>query len=126
MKRKSLDKKKLRHSFKYALKGIKTSLEEEQNMLIHFTFAILVIILGFILKISFIEWIVCLLLIGLVITLELINTAIENTCDAITLKKNKYIKKAKDTSAAAVFVMAIISAIIGLIIFIPKLLEVVK
>ena len=125
MKPKSLDKKKLRHSFKYAFSGIKLCLDNEQNMLIHFTMATLVIICGFIFKISKIEWIICLLLIGIVLMMELLNTAIENVCDLVTKEENKYIKVAKDTAAGSVLIISIVSAIIGLIIFIPKLMEVV-
>lgn len=126
MKQKSLDKKKLRNSFKYAFSGIKLCIKDEQNMLIHFTVATLVIICGFIFKISKIEWIICLMLIGIVMMMELLNTAIENVCDAVTDKENKYIKIAKDTAAGAVLVISIISAIIGLMIFIPRLMEVIK
>lgn len=126
MKQKSLDKKKLRNSFKYAFSGIKLCINDEQNMLIHFTMATLVIICGFIFKISKIEWIICLMLIGIVMMMELLNTAIENVCDAVTDKENKYIKIAKDTAAGAVLVISIISAIIGLMIFIPRLMEVIK
>lgn len=126
MKQKSLDKKKLRNSFKYAFSGIKLCIKDEQNMLIHFTVAILVIVAGFLFRINYLEWIVCLLLIGMVLMMELLNTAIENTCDAVTDKDNKYIKIAKDTAAGAVLIIAIISAIIGLIIFVPKIMEVLK
>ena len=109
MKPKSIDKKKLRHSFKYAFNGIKSCIKDEQNMLIHFTVAILVIIAGIILKINKIEWIICLLLIGIVMMMELLNTAIENVCDAVTDKENHYIKIAKDTAAGAVLIVAIVS-----------------
>lgn len=126
MKQKSLDNKRLRNSFKYALRGIKSCVLDEQNMLIHFTVAFLVITAGFIFRISYMEWIICLLLIGMVLMMELLNTAIENTCDAVTDKNNKYIKVAKDTAAGAVLVIAIISAIIGLLIFVPKIMEVLK
>ncbi len=126
MKPKSLDKKKLRNSFKYAFSGIKLCIKDEQNMLIHLTMAILVIICGFIFEISKFEWIICLLLIGIVMMMELLNTAIENVCDAVTDKENKYIKVAKDTAAGAVLVIAIVSAIIGLLIFIPRIMEVIQ
>ena len=126
MKPKSIDKKKLRNSFKYAFSGIKLCIKDEQNMLIHFTMATLVIISGFILKISKIEWIICLILIGIVMMMELLNTAIENVCDAVTDKENKYIKIAKDTAAGSVLIISIVSAIIGLMIFIPRFMEVIK
>ena len=81
---------------------------------------LLVIIMGIILRISKIEWIICIILFGFVISLELVNTAIENVVDLVTMEKNPKAKIAKDVSAAAVLIAAITSAIIGLIIFIPK------
>lgn len=114
--------KKFLRSFKYALEGIFTGLKEEQNMKIHIAIMILVIIFGILLKISKIEWIICIALFGLVISMELINTAIENTVDLITKEKNEQAKIAKDVAAGAVLVSAIASAIIGLIIFVPKVI----
>lgn len=114
--------KKLLKSFKYAFDGIYTGIKEEQNMKIHITIMILVIIFGIMLKISKSEWIICIILFGLVISMELINTAIENTVDLITKEKNEQAKIAKDVAAGAVLVSAIASAIIGLIIFVPKIL----
>lgn len=114
--------KKLLKSFKYAFDGIYTGIKEEQNMKIHITIMILVIIFGIMLKISKAEWIICIILFGLVISMELINTAIENTVDLITKEKNEQAKIAKDVAAGAVLVSAIASAIIGLIMFVPKIL----
>ena len=113
--------KKLIKSFKYAFEGILIGIKEEQNMKIHITIMILVIIFGIMLKINTIEWIICILLFGLVISMELINTAIENTVNLITKEKNQQAKIAQDVAAGAVLVSAIASAIIGLIIFIPKI-----
>ena len=83
---------------------------------------IFVIIAGFLLKISIAEWIVCLILFAMVISLELINTAIEITVDIAMPKINEKAKFAKDISAGAVLFSAIISAIIGIIIFLPKII----
>lgn len=113
---------KIIKSFKYAIQGIKTGIKEEKNMKIHILIMILVMIAGIILKISKIEWLICIILFGFVISLELINTAIENTVDLITLEKNEKAKIIKDTSAGAVLTAAVTSAIIGLMIFIPKIM----
>ena len=91
-------------------------------MRIHFFMASLVIIFGFFLKISYMEWLVCLLLIGLVIMAEFINTAVEYVVDLASPKVHPLAKAAKDTASAGVLMMAIISAAIGLIIFVPKLI----
>lgn len=114
--------KKLIKSFKYAFEGILIGIKEEQNMKIHITIMILVIIFGIMLKINTTEWIICILLFGLVISMELMNTAIENTVNLITKEKNQQAKIAKDVAAGAVLVSAIVSAIIGLMIFVPKIL----
>lgn len=114
-------RKRLSNSFKYAFEGIQEAWKTEQNLKIHFMIMFLVIIAGIVLKISAIEWMICLVLFGLVISLELVNTAIETTVDIAMPEINEKAKFAKDIAAGAVLFSAIISAIIGLIIFIPKL-----
>ena len=114
-------RKKLRNSFKYAFQGIEEAWKTEQNLKIHFMIMALVIIAGFIFKISLMEWMVCLLLFAIVISLELINTAIETTVDIAMPEINEKAKYAKDIAAGAVLFSAIISVIIGLIIFVPKI-----
>ena len=110
--------KKFILSFKYALRGIIESIISERNLKIHIFISILVIIFGIIFKISLLEWIICIILFGLVISAELFNTSIENIVDNLSVEKNEYARKAKDASAGAVLVLAFISAIIGFIIFI--------
>ena len=118
-----LDKKRLTNSFKYAFEGILQAYVGEQNLKIHTVIAILVIIFGFILKISYTEWLVCLVLIGLVLMAEFFNTSIEYLVDLVSPEIHPLAKATKDTASAGVIMMAIISAIIGLIIFIPKLIN---
>ena len=118
-----IDQKRLANSFKYAWQGIVQSYRGEQNLKIHTFIAILVIVFGFFLKISYLEWLVCLVLIGLVLMAEFINTAIEYVVDLASPSIQPLAKAAKDTAAAGVLMMAIISAIIGLIIFIPKIID---
>lgn len=125
-KEKLVSKKRLINSFKYAMEGIKTAYQEEQNLRLHTISATLVIVLGLVLKLSIIELSICLILIGLVLMAEFFNTALENMVDMITLEKNPYAKKAKDISAAGVLVFAIVSGLIGLLIFIPKIIEFIK
>lgn len=118
-----LDKKRLTNSFKYAFEGILQAYVGEQNLKIHTVIAILVIIFGFILKISYTEWLVCLVLIGLVLMAEFFNTSIEYLVDLVSPEIHPLAKATKDTASAGVLMMAIISAIVGLIIFIPKLIS---
>lgn len=114
--------KNIFNSFKYAFLGINEVLLKGRNMKVHFSIMLLVIIFGFIYKINAFEWISCLICFALVIGSEMINTAIENTVDLVTKEINQYAKLAKDIAAGAVLVNAIISSIIGFIIFIPKIL----
>ena len=114
--------KKIFNSFKYAFNGIYLSFKQERNMKIHALAMIFVIIFGIILKIKTIEWIICIILFGIVISAELFNTAIETIVDMVMPEINEKAKIAKDVSAGAVLINAIASAIIGGIIFIPKII----
>ena len=114
--------KNLINSFKYAFEGFFTSLKTERNMKIHIFIMFLVIAMGIIFKITPLEWIICTFCFSMVIAGELINTAIETTVDLAMPHKNEKAKIAKDVSACAVLILAIGSAIIGLIIFVPKIL----
>jgi len=109
-------------SFTYAFNGLKILIVEEHNARIHLFAAICVVIAGFVLKISSAEWIAITLAIGFVIALESINSAIENMADFISPEKNEQIKKIKDLSAGAVLVGAMTAFVIGLIVFVPKVL----
>ncbi len=113
-------------SFKHAFEGLKTCIYKERNIKIHLSMMFLVILFGIILDISKYEWITCLILFGLVIGAELFNTAIEIVVDMITLKNDINAKNAKDISAGAVLVLAITSFIVGLVIFIPKIIIFLK
>lgn len=116
--------KKIRNSFKYAIEGIWTSFKTERNMKIHIFIMILVIIAGIILKINKSEWIICIILFTIVIGSELFNTSIETIVDMVMPEKNEKAKIAKDVSAGAVLVVAIGAAIIGLVIFVPRILNI--
>ncbi len=113
-------------SFKYAFNGLIILIREEHNARIHIIAAVLAIILGFVLEISLTEWISIIFAIALVVSLEIINSAIENIADFISPEKNKQIKRIKDLAAAGVLVGAIASVCIGLIIFLPKIFKIVK
>lgn len=113
--------KKLINSFKYAIQGILSSFKTERNMKIHIFIMILVIIAGFILKINKYEWIACILCFAVVISGELFNTAIETVVDMVMPYKNDKAKIAKDIAAGAVLTLAIGAAVIGVIIFVPKI-----
>ena len=113
--------KKLINSFKYAIQGFFSSFKTERNMKIHIFIMFLVIAFGIILKINKYEWIICVLCFAIVISGELFNTAIETVVDMIMPYKNDKAKIAKDISAGAVLALAIGAAIVGVIIFVPKI-----
>ena len=115
--------KKFFHSFTYPIKGLKYAYRNEQNLAVDVGVSLLVLIAGVIFKLEKTEWLVVILTIGAVISLELINTAIEAVVDMVTEEYHPLAKVAKDTSAAAVFVIAIVAAIVGLIIFLPKVIS---
>ena len=112
-------------SLGYAINGIKTCIQKERNIKIHLFVMGCVIVCGFLLKISIIQWMICLLLFALVIGLELENTAIEAVVDLCSPTYHPLAKIAKDTAAGAVLVSAIFAAIIGLMIFVPRFFEIV-
>lgn len=118
--------KRLFKSFKYAIEGIIYAFKYEQNIIVHTLVMILVILLGIIVKLSIFEWLICLILFGLVIATEMINTAIEATVDLACDKKDPLAKIAKDTASGAVLVFAITASIAGIIIFLPKIIELLK
>ena len=113
----------LYRSFGYAFQGIFTCVRKERNMKIHCVAAVLVVIAGAILKISAIEWCICLALFGLVMALEHVNTAVEAVVDMVTEEYHPLAKIAKDTAAGAVLIAAIMAAIAGGIIFLPKIAQ---
>lgn len=113
-------------SFGYSIEGLKYAYKYEQSMFIHLTMLCFVIIFGLILRISLMEWIICIILCGLVIATELINTSIEAVVDLTCPKIHPLAKIAKDTASAAVFVFAITAAIAGLVIFVPKIITLIN
>lgn len=109
-------------SFQNAFKGIWTALSTQLNIRLHFLVGSLVVFLAIYLHVSIFELILLVLTIALVMVSEMINTAIEFACDAITLEKNETIKLAKDVSAGAVLLSAIFASLVGIMIFVPKII----
>lgn len=109
------------NSFGYAFKGIGHLLKTQTNARIHLIIALMVIILGSILPVNRMEWIMLVLVIGLVFGMELINTALEYFTDLISPSLHPTAGRIKDLAAGAVLVTAIAAAVTGCIIFIPKI-----
>lgn len=104
-------------SFKNAWRGICMVTRNERNFRTHLFILGCAVVLGFILKISSNDWLFVFLFAALVLGLEAINSAIEETCDMLTQENNESIKRIKDIAAAAVLIAAIFSAISGIFIF---------
>ncbi|MDO5132411.1 MAG: diacylglycerol kinase family protein [Eubacteriales bacterium] len=121
----SAGRQPLLESFRHAFDGILIGITE-RNMKIHCLAALLVVFFGLFLHISAMEWCVCLALFGLVMGLELVNTAVEAVVDLVTQEYQPLAKRAKDTAAGAVLIAAIMAAAAGLIIFIPRLLYLLR
>ncbi len=110
-------------SFRYAFEGLIALFREEPNARIQILAAILAIAAGKILEISKTEWMAMFLAIGMVVAAEAFNSALENLSDFVSPEKKPQIKKAKDLAAAAVLISAITALIIGIVIFLPKILS---
>ena len=118
-----MNKQTFLRSLGNALDGIQSFFKSERNGQKQLLIALLVMIAGFFFKISHLEWIAVLLCAALVISLEMINTALEKLSDLVEPNYNVVIKAVKDISAAAVLWSAIISLVIGGIIFIPRIIS---
>lgn len=123
---KQTGKNPLYKSFGYAFEGIFAGIRGERNMKIHCFAAVCVVVAGVLLHISVTEWCICLVLFGLILSLELVNTAIEAVVDLVTEDKKPLAKLAKDTAAGAVLIAAVMAAMAGLLIFVPKLVSFLK
>lgn len=110
-------------SFSYAFKGIILLFKSQPNAQIHLLAATVVLMLGFAYSISVLEWLFLVLAIALVLISEAINSSIEFLSDAITKEENELIKKSKDLGAGAVLLAALFATVIGLLIFLPKILD---
>ncbi|MBP3039671.1 diacylglycerol kinase family protein [Bacillaceae bacterium Marseille-Q3522] len=110
------------YSFSYALQGIFHAVQKERNMKIHLLAAGIVIILGLILSLSPLEWLFIAVAIAGVFSLEMVNTALERVVDIVTEEFHPLAKQAKDLAAGAVLIYALLAVIIGLVVFLPKLI----
>lgn len=113
------------HSFVYAFQGILLGLRE-RNMLVHIFITLIALSAGVFFHITQIEWVAIAIAITLVISAELINTAIEKVCDAVVplhADIHQLLGKPKDLAAGAVLVAAVGAVSIGLLIFTPYILR---
>lgn len=113
-------------SFKFAFDGLKEALINEPNFQIHSVIGLTTLIAGFILELPSLEWIVLAFTITFVLILELFNTAIEAIVDHLSPGIHPKAKVAKDVSAAAVLLASICAVLVGIVIFLPRILRLLE
>ncbi len=113
----------LKRSFKNAFRGFSVLLKNEYNLYIQITAGFFLIVAGFIFRINLTEWSIQMVIIGLVIIAELVNTAIEKTMDLVHPEYDERVRDIKDLSAATVLFAAGIAVFASFFIYIPKIIE---
>ena len=113
--------RRLRGRFHYAFEGVVYVLRTQPNMKIHAVMGTLAVLMGFFFHVSEGEWLALVIVIGFVMILEVVNTAIEALVDLYTEEYHELAKASKDTAAGAVLLMAMVSVVVGAIIFLPKI-----
>ena len=121
-KNKKFSVKRFLNSFRFSLDGLKYAYKYEQSMTIHLVCTIFAIILGIWLKISALEWAICILGLGIIMAIELLNTAVEAVVDLASPEIHPLAKIAKDTASASVGVFSFITILVDCFIFIPKII----
>lgn len=116
-------KRKFSSSVKNCINGFKFININEDNFKREIFLGIIVLILSYVFRVNKIEFIIIIIVIGLVLVTEIINTAIERLVDLVSPEYNKLAGEVKDIMAFAVFLMAIVSLIVGIIIFMPKIIN---
>ena len=124
MNKSPISLKKSFKSFGFALNGLRIVVQEQNNARIHVLVALGAIIAGILLKNSPGEWIAICFAIGMVLISEIFNSAIEYVADFVSPDYHPLIKKIKDLSAGAVLISAVIAVIIGIIIYLPKIITI--
>ena len=122
LKKRNVTPKGILQTIKNSLNGFKSYAKEGKSIIIYIVGVIFEILMGFVYNINGLEWILIICILGIILSVELINTAIENTCDAITQEYNPFIKIAKDCGSAATFVIFAVAVILNIIIFLPKII----
>ncbi|MFD1736593.1 diacylglycerol kinase family protein [Bacillus salitolerans] len=112
---------RLKNSFRFAIEGVIHAYKTEKNIRIHTVVAVLTLALAWFLDLERWEWSLIIMLIGGMLSLELLNSAIERAVNLVTNEYHPLAKQAKDLAAGAVFVFAIVSVLIGIIIIGQKI-----
>ena len=118
--------KRFLNSWRYSFQGLAYAYKYEQSMLVIFLCTVCAIIGGVMFRVTAYEWLILFISFGFILAMELINTAIEATVDLITKDIHPLAKIAKDCGSAATFIVSSIAAVVSLLIFLPKIIELFK
>ena len=121
LKRRNVTFKSVFQIFKNSLNGIWCYVKDGKSIILYLLGVIFEIVMGIIFRINGLEWILIICMLGIVLSIEILNTAIEATCDAVSKEFNPLIKIAKDCGSAATFVIFLVIIILNIIIFFPKI-----
>lgn len=119
-----IDFQQLKESFRYAFRGLRYVFLYHQNLRIQTVFTASALVLGIILHLSFVEWVAVLLSIVLVLVAEMVNTAFEEMINLMKCEYDQRCKIAKDVSAGMVLLTAFFAIIVGILVFLPKIIQV--
>ncbi|MDO4963461.1 MAG: diacylglycerol kinase [bacterium] len=123
LRKRNINPKSILNTIKNSINGIISYAKDGKSIIIYVFLSIVEIILGFVYKINGLEWILIICILGFILSIELLNTAIEAACDAISKEFNPLIKIAKDCGSGATFVIFIVAVILNIIIFLPKIIS---
>lgn len=123
--RRRVSLKKLLRSFGYAASGLKAAFRLEQNFRVHVVAALIVVLLAFVFRVTVYEWGLIILCISAVAGAELFNTSVEKICDLVYPETDPRVKHIKDISAAAVLLITAGAFIVGLLVFIPRVINLI-
>lgn len=123
LRKRNINPKSILNTIKNSINGIISYAKDGKSIIIYVFLSIIEIILGFVYKINGLEWILIICILGFILSIELLNTAIEAACDAISKEFNPLIKIAKDCGSGATFVIFIVAVILNIIIFLPKIIS---
>ena len=121
LKKRNITPQTVAQTFMNSLNGIRCYARDGKSIILYLVGVIFEILFAIIFNVNGLEWILIVVMLGVILSVELLNTAIEAVCDAVSKEFNPYIKIAKDCGSAATFVVSIVVVILNLIIFIPKI-----
>lgn len=122
LKRRDVTPKSFWQTLKNSMNGLKSYAKEGKSIIFYSIGVIIEVIMGIVYQISGLEWILIICILGIILAIELINTALESVCDAVTQEYNEFIKVAKDCGSASTGVVCIVAVLLNIIIFLPKIL----